>query len=202
MPWLFEIAPDQQYPKSKKHITKRNRLTWSLILLPSISTVFILKSIPMVDMNEDEKESSTNRKRIHVFPTPESPISISLKRWSYVFFAISIYKKMRYKMPNTSPLQNPSEATLIQTPTSWTFKTKDKRCLFLGAANDLYLIFKIHRDDPAHFNLFSASHINSLTAAVTSKKRCHHCSTVKTNLKFPPQVLKKLTEICYSITLN
>lgn len=33
----------------------------------------------MVEMNVDVKASSEKRKRMHVLPTPESPISSSLK---------------------------------------------------------------------------------------------------------------------------
>ena len=50
----------------------------SFTLFPSNSIVRILKSMPMVVMNEGVKESSLNRKRQHDFPTPESPISNSL----------------------------------------------------------------------------------------------------------------------------
>lgn len=47
--------------------------------------------LPIVDINVDVKASSEKRKSIQVFPTPESPISKSLKSKSYVFFAISSY---------------------------------------------------------------------------------------------------------------
>lgn len=40
--------------------------------------VRILKSIPMVVMNDGVNESSLNRNRQHDFPTPESPISSNL----------------------------------------------------------------------------------------------------------------------------
>lgn len=40
--------------------------------------VRILKSIPIVVMNEGVKESSLNLSRQHDFPTPESPINRSL----------------------------------------------------------------------------------------------------------------------------
>ena len=40
--------------------------------------VLILKSIPIVVMNEGVKESSLNRSRQHDLPTPESPIRSSL----------------------------------------------------------------------------------------------------------------------------
>jgi len=40
--------------------------------------VRILKSIPMVVMNEGVKESSLNRSRQHDLPTPESPMRSSL----------------------------------------------------------------------------------------------------------------------------
>lgn len=47
-------------------------------LLPSNSIVRILKSIPIVVMNDGVKESSLNRSRQHDLPTPESPINNSL----------------------------------------------------------------------------------------------------------------------------
>lgn len=40
--------------------------------------VLILKSIPIVVMNEGVKESSLNRNRQHDLPTPESPIRSNL----------------------------------------------------------------------------------------------------------------------------
>lgn len=40
--------------------------------------VRILKSIPIVVMNEGVNESSLKRRRQHDFPTPESPINRSL----------------------------------------------------------------------------------------------------------------------------
>jgi hypothetical protein len=40
--------------------------------------VLILKSMPIVVMNEGVKESSLNRSRQHDLPTPESPIRSSL----------------------------------------------------------------------------------------------------------------------------
>jgi len=50
----------------------------SFTFFPSNSIVRILKSMPMVVMNEGVKESSLNRRRQHDLPTPESPISNSL----------------------------------------------------------------------------------------------------------------------------
>ena len=50
----------------------------SLIFLPSISMVRILKSMPMVVMKEGVKESSLKRSRQQDLPTPESPIRRSL----------------------------------------------------------------------------------------------------------------------------
>lgn len=47
--------------------------------------------LPMVDINVDVNASSEKRNSMQVFPTPESPISRSLKSKSYVFFAISRY---------------------------------------------------------------------------------------------------------------
>lgn len=46
--------------------------------------------LPIVDMNVVVKASSENLKRIHVFPTPESPINNNLNSRSYVFLAIVI----------------------------------------------------------------------------------------------------------------
>ncbi|KAG8548549.1 hypothetical protein GDO81_024994 [Engystomops pustulosus] len=42
----------------------------------------------MVEMKVVLKASSEKRKRTQVFPTPESPMSSSLKSRSYVFFAM------------------------------------------------------------------------------------------------------------------
>jgi hypothetical protein len=50
----------------------------SFTRLPSSSIVRILKSMPIVVMNDGVKESSLNRRRQHDFPTPESPIKSSL----------------------------------------------------------------------------------------------------------------------------
>lgn len=50
----------------------------SFTRLPSSSMVRILKSMPMVVMNEGVKESSLNRNKQQDLPTPESPISRSL----------------------------------------------------------------------------------------------------------------------------
>lgn len=61
----------------------------NLIFFPLNSTVLILKSIPIVEMNVVEKASSEKRNSMHVLPTPESPMSSSLNSRSYVFFAIS-----------------------------------------------------------------------------------------------------------------
>ena len=50
----------------------------SLTRLPSSSMVRILKSMPMVVMNDGVNESSLNRSRQHDLPTPESPMRRSL----------------------------------------------------------------------------------------------------------------------------
>ena len=55
--------------------------------LPS-SNVLILKSIPIVEMNDELNVLSANLKIMHVFPTPLSPISSNLKNKSK-FFAIA-----------------------------------------------------------------------------------------------------------------
>lgn len=47
------------------------------------------QNLPIVEIKVDVKASSENRNRMHVFPTPESPISRSLNNRSYVFLAIS-----------------------------------------------------------------------------------------------------------------
>lgn len=49
----------------------------SFTLLPSRSMVLILKSMPIVVINEGVKLSSEKRSRQHDFPTPESPIRSS-----------------------------------------------------------------------------------------------------------------------------
>ena len=55
-------------------------LVLTLMRFPSISSVCILKSIPMVEMNVELNVLSAKRNSKHVLPTPESPISSSLKR--------------------------------------------------------------------------------------------------------------------------
>jgi hypothetical protein len=50
----------------------------SFTRLPSSSMVRILKSMPMVVMNDGVNESSLKRSRQHDFPTPESPMRRSL----------------------------------------------------------------------------------------------------------------------------
>ena len=45
-----------------------------------MSNVLILKSIPMVEINEELNVLSANRKIMHVFPTPLSPIRSNLKK--------------------------------------------------------------------------------------------------------------------------
>lgn len=50
----------------------------SLTRLPSSSMVRILKSMPMVVMNDGVKESSLKRSRQQDLPTPESPMRRSL----------------------------------------------------------------------------------------------------------------------------
>ena len=52
--------------------------TGARMSLPSSSIVRILKSMPMVVMNEGVKESSLKRSRQHDLPTPESPMRSSL----------------------------------------------------------------------------------------------------------------------------
>lgn len=54
----------------------------NLIFFPRSSTVLILKSMPIVEMNVDVNASSEKRKSIQVLPTPESPISNNLNNKS------------------------------------------------------------------------------------------------------------------------
>lgn len=53
--------------------------TYEILYSPT-SRVLILKSIPMVEINDELKVLSANRKIIHVFPTPLSPIRSNLKK--------------------------------------------------------------------------------------------------------------------------
>ena len=57
----------------------------NLITFPSGSIILILKAIPIVVRWLAVKESSVNRKRIHVLPTPDSPIMSNLNKQSYFF---------------------------------------------------------------------------------------------------------------------
>lgn len=78
---------NKEYKQMKYHYTADCDLTYhicSLIFLPSISMVRILKSIPMVDMKVVLNAASLKRNNTHVLPTPESPISSNLNRQSYV----------------------------------------------------------------------------------------------------------------------
>ena len=52
---------------------------------------------PIVEIKVELKASSANLNRTQVFPTPESPISNNLKRWSYVF-AIFSTKMFKYSL--------------------------------------------------------------------------------------------------------
>lgn len=92
--WILQIRMNELgYLQKDLQWSSRNanRQCWSRQTscqdLP-ISKVFILKSIPMVDINDGLKVLSAKRNIIHVFPTPLSPISRSLKNKSN-FFAIT-----------------------------------------------------------------------------------------------------------------
>lgn len=63
----------------------------NLIFFPRNSTVLILKSMPIVEINVEVNASSENRKSIQVLPTPESPINSNLNNKSYVFFAMAVF---------------------------------------------------------------------------------------------------------------
>lgn len=73
----------------------------SLTRLPSSSIVRILKSMPMVVMNDGVKESSLKRSRQHDFPTPESPMSRS---FIYTWTAPSQLAHHCGHGPESSPL--------------------------------------------------------------------------------------------------
>uniref|UniRef100_A0A6B2LWZ0 Uncharacterized protein n=1 Tax=Arcella intermedia TaxID=1963864 RepID=A0A6B2LWZ0_9EUKA len=55
---------------------------WSLTVVPPRSSVRILKSTPIVLMNDSVKVLSANRRSKLLFPTPESPMRSNLKRKS------------------------------------------------------------------------------------------------------------------------
>ena len=57
-------------------------LTCNLIFLPSLCTVLILKSIPIVEQNPELKISSVKRVKNAVFPTAELPMIKILNRLS------------------------------------------------------------------------------------------------------------------------
>lgn len=48
----------------------------------------------MVEINVVVNASSENRNRMHVLPTPESPISNNLNSRSYVFLAIAVVREV------------------------------------------------------------------------------------------------------------
>ena len=54
------------------------------MVFPSTEMVLILKSTPMVGMNCSWKTSSANLIKRDDFPTPEFPISKTLKRFSWI----------------------------------------------------------------------------------------------------------------------
>jgi len=60
---------------------------------------------PIVEINVELYASSENRNKIHVLPTPESPISSNLNKWSYVFAIIINHIKM-FLMSCLEHLQN------------------------------------------------------------------------------------------------
>ena len=70
----------------------------------------------MVDMKVVLKASSENRNRIHVLPTPESPISNNLKSRSYDFLAMIAYSDSWKQIDDTR------EDTLIDTATTLDYR--------------------------------------------------------------------------------
>ena len=71
--WQFHSAFEEQ-----KTGETRELMSWWL----THKSKTINSREPIVDMNVVLKASSENRNRMHVFPTPESPINKSLKRRS------------------------------------------------------------------------------------------------------------------------
>ena len=54
--------------------------------------IFFWQNIPMVEINVALKASSLNLNKTQVLPTPESPMSNNLKRYSYVLAMTALYE--------------------------------------------------------------------------------------------------------------
>jgi len=71
---------------TRDDVSVRNR-SWpavsqsvSFTFLPSVSTIFTLKSTPTVDSSASSNVSSVKRFRSELLPTPESPMSKTLNK--------------------------------------------------------------------------------------------------------------------------
>lgn len=61
-----------------------------MMLLPLMETYFRTNSIPRVEGLDSEKESELNLYKMQVFPTPASPTTIYLKRYSKLIIELNV----------------------------------------------------------------------------------------------------------------
>lgn len=67
---------------NKRHIVLQKEVDHIQNLTSCQLVTLVILSLPIVDIKVELKASSENLTRIHVFPTPLSPINSSLKRKS------------------------------------------------------------------------------------------------------------------------
>ena len=100
----------------------------SPLYLP-ISTVRILKSMPMVVINAGLNEFSTNRNIIHVLPTPLSPIRSNLNKKSN-FFSILNRGKLQQDVSQSVGLDLSELSCYLVDSTFWNLWSNCSRVTF------------------------------------------------------------------------